>query len=82
MCDFFSAQDIMNGASSPAEEGCTCRTIKVPRTKGCNNLVEIDTYYEDGTFKDRDKVYCNKENLCEECSQNVQIAKEEEAHEQ
>lgn len=43
------------------------KLISIPRTKGCNNLVEIDTYYDDGYFKDRDKVYCNEEDKCEDC---------------
>ena len=50
------------------------KTIRIKRTKGCNNLVEITTYYEDDTFKDVDNVYCNEEDLCDDCKEKTTLA--------
>lgn len=63
MCDYFAQQRIIEGSSSPAEEGCTCRAIKLSKIIGCGDKFD---------FMEGDNIYkgiCGEDDgLCKSCS--------------
>lgn len=66
MCDYFAQQRIMEGSSSPAEEGCTCNSVKLSKIKGCGKAMFGDDgleYICGESLWDGDKI-----RLCLECS--------------
>lgn len=62
MCDYFSQQRIMEGSSSPEEEGCTCHR------KGCGK-----TFFSifDRNAKGKTPFVCGDGSFCEECRNAV-----------